>query len=808
MIKTYFKTAFRSLYQNMVPSVINIGGLAVALSVVILIFLWVQHEYAYDSDIRGADQLFLLTEIDNNSGEYNDTAPYVAYQAIRSEVPEVEQIAVASPGTYMDLVITKDEAHFLERDVLFVDSNWISLFDYRLVSGSFDRLRTDLNVIAISASKAKLYFGTTPAVGEAIIIDGVPTTVVAVFADVPTNATFSQGVLMPHKDLLKRTSLQHLTNDWGGYIFHLFVKLHPSANPNAVATKITPIFDKNQTYHKAGERSHQLIPLSDIHLGGFGFDGLPQGNKQTIATFSALAFLLLLTACVNFVNLSVARINTRHKEIGIRKVTGAAKWQLFGQVMTETGVTVAITAVLTVLLVVGLLPHFNRYFETSLTFSLTDTDTLLLLAATFAAVLLLTGIYPAWLTGKSDPLNLFRGKALGHTDNKRFREALLVGQMVLAVTMVVAVFIIHGQFRYIQQATEAYQMDHVFSFRKPVNTDEVIRLGSPEMADYLRRINTLKAELLRNSAIKAVTRVNGVSLIDNPTKRQITYEWTGYPKEEKRQEAVVLWVDPDYIQLADIQLLAGHWFDDPDESEHHDIVINETAVKAFGLKEPVVGTTFDMMSSYRGTVIGVVKDFHHASLHQPIEPVVFELSPAAMGGEFMVEAQGGRITDALAATEAAWKQQYPNKPFEYTFLDEEFDKLYKNDQKALTFSLVFAVLSLVISTLGILAMAMFVTRQRVKEIGIRKVLGATVAGVVGVLSKDLVKLVLIAIVIASPIAWWVMNNWLQDFAYHIAIQWWMFAAAGLVAVVITLLTVSWQVMRAAVANPVDSLRDE
>ncbi len=808
MIKNYFKTAFRSLYRNRIPSAINIGGLAIALSVVLLILLWVQHERSYNSDNSDADQLFLLTEFDNGSSKYSESTPYAARQAIKSEIPEVEQVAAAFPGTYMDLVFALDEKRFFERDILFIDSDWVDLFDYRLIAGSFDRLREEPNVMAISESKAKHYLGSEPDVGKTIVVDSVPTTVVAVFADVPTNSTFRQGVLMSHQDLLKKPYFQSYTDDWGGYIPYLFIKLRHDADPVAIASKITPIFAKNQTYKEEGEFHHQLVPLSGIHLGGFGFTMLPQGNKQSIVIFSALAFLLLLTASVNFVNLSIARMTTRHKEIGIRKVTGAAKWQLFGQVMTETLVTVATSSVLTLLLVMGLLPHFNRYFETSLVFSLTDMDTLLLLSGTFVAVLLLTGVYPALLTGRANPLNLFKGRVMGQSDNRRFREVLMVGQMVLAVTMVVSVIVIYGQFKYIQQTTEAYQMDQVFTFRRTANTGEVIRAGSPEQANYLRGVNTLKDELLRNSSIKAVTRVNGASLIDNPRTMEIEHEWIGYPKKEERPKAVRLWVDHDYLNLADIQLVAGRWFDDNNVSDQHNMIINETAVKAFGLKAPVVGTTFDVFGLYQGSIIGIVKDFHHASLHQPIEPVVIELDPHAMGGKFMVEAQGGRVAEALAATEMAWKRQYPDKPFEYTFLNEEFDRLYKSDRKALVFSMVFAGLSLLISTLGILAMAMFTTQQRVKEIGIRKVLGASVSGIVALLSQGFVKLVLIAVVIASPTAWWAMSKWLEDFAYRIDIQWWMFALAGLVAVVIALFTVSWQAIRAAVANPVDSLRDE
>ncbi len=810
MIKNHLKIAWRTIFRNPAQSAIVIGGLATSLAVVLLILLWVQNELSYNNYYTDADRIFLLSEIDERDGGVREETPYPIYEVAQSDIPEVEQAAVGFDGKSVDLVFDVDGRKFYEREALFIDSNWLRFFDYRLVDGSFVHFRDEPNVIAISESKAKQYFGHDTAVGKTIVVDSIPTIVTAVFADVPTNSSFRQGILMPLPSLFKKRNYQRFKDDWGGYLPFIFMKLHHSADPTAVASKITPFFKKNQAYRKGTKYHHQLVRLTDIHLGGHGFSRLPQGNKNTIVIFSVLALLLLLTASVNIVNLAIARMTARHKEVGIRKVTGATNGQLFGQVITETLVTIVICAMLTILLLIGMLPYFNRYFETALVFSPFDPDTLMIVITTFGAVTLLTGVYPALLTGKTSPLQLFRGMAIGQSDNKRFREVLMVGQMVLAVVMLVAVVVIHTQFKYIQQTADAYQMDQVFSFRRP-NMGLSFFAGSPEHQDFIRQLNTIKQDISQHSSVKAVTRVNGVSLIDQTNKRGIAYDWTGYPKLEEQAQAVVMWIDHDYSKLADVQLVAGRWFHVDNTSDHRNILINETAVKAFGLKEPVVGTTFDVMGIYQGTVIGVVKDFHHASIHQPIEPVVFELDQGGtggMGGKFMVEAHGGRIAEALAATETIWNRHYPGKPFEYVFLDEEFDRLYKDDQKALVLSLVFAGLSLLISALGILAMAMFTTQRRVKEIGIRKVLGASVSGILVLLSKDFMKLVLIAVVIASPVAWWAMNKWLEDFAYRIDIQWWMFSVAGLVAVVIALLTMSWQTIRTAVANPVDSLRDE
>lgn len=807
MIRNHLKIAWRTLIGAPAQSAIVIGGLAMSLVVVLLIFLWAKNELSYDSYHTDADRIFLLCEVAESDGWIEEEGPYPIYDALQAEIPEVERAAVAIPGTYMDLVFQVGSQPRYERELLFVDSNWFDLFDYQLVAGSFDHFRQEAHVMAMSESKAKQYFGAEPAIGKVIVVDSIPTTVVALFADIPANSSFRQEILMPHRDLLKKVGYQRFADEWAASIALVFTKLHESTAAEAVASKITSIFRTHHPYRKDGSHHHQLVGLMDIHLGGHGFASLPKGNKRTIAVFSALAFLLLVTASVNVVNLATARMTARHKEVGIRKVTGATRGQLFGQVMTETLLTIAICAVLTVLLLVVTLPHFNRYYETALRFSLLDTDTVLIAIATFSAVALLTGIYPALLMGKANPLSLFKGKTIGQTDNKWLRDALVVGQLVLAIAMLVGVTVIRDQFKYIQRTAGAYQMDQVFSFRKPY-MGEMIRQGSPEQQAYIHRLNTIKQDMQRHSAIKAVTRVNGASLIDQKHKQSTAFEWIGHPNSTQKPDAVLLWIDHDYPKLADIQLVAGRWFDPANTADKQNIVINETSVKTFGLQEPVVGTAFNVLNIYQGTIIGVVKDFHHASIHQPIEPVILELDHANMGGKFMVAAEGGRIDEALAAARTAWQRFYPGHPFEYTFLDEEFERLYKDDRKALVFSLVFAGLSVLVSALGILAMAMFMAQRKTKEIGIRKVLGASIPSIVMMLSKNSAKLVAIAFLLASPIAWWALNTWLDGFAYRIEVQWWMFAVAGLATAAVVLVTVGWRAVRAAVANPVESLRDE
>lgn len=806
MLKQNFKAAWRSIFRYKTYHFINIGGLAISMSVVMLIMFWIQSELTFDAYHKDAAQLYLLSEFDESEGELAESSPYAAYQTLKAEVPEIALAAAASRG-YFPIIAVGSE-RFYEHNALYVDSNWTQLLDNTLQEGTFDIFKQHTNQIAISRTKARQYFGNRSALGQSIRIDSTAVTVGAVFADIPSNSSFRQDVLIP-QHILFSSSYFHQDGSWSDRSSWVVLKLAPGTNPASAAKKITAIYRANHAYHE-GKLAHQgLVPITDLHLHkGFSYSDLPKGNTNTIRVFALLGALLLLTACVNFVNLSVSRASLRTKEVGIRKVAGASKRQLFFLTMTENMVAIAISMVLTITMVIPFLPLFNAQFETHLSFSLFDIQTVVAMLLVFLVVLVLTSVYPALLISNISPLQLFRGRGALRISNVTLRNSLLVGQLVLAIGMIISVLVIQTQFRYVQQQASGYRMDQVFRFVAAM-PDNMLYGGQFEQVEAFRQnLQTLKSELLSSSAIKGITKVNGVSLIDNPVPMGLGYTWGGYPPVDQPQQAVQLSIDHDYLSLANLHIQAGRWFDRANPSDKSNIVINETAVKTFGLKEPVVGTTFDQQGFRQGTVIGVAKDFHHASLHVPIQPVILELDQHGMGLVFLVEAQAGRVKDALNAVGEVWKQYYPGKPFEYQFVDEEFDNLYKEDRKVFVVLLTFTSLSLLLSSLGILSMALFSAQLRVSEIGIRKVLGATVANIVALLSLNFVKLALVAFVIASPIALWAVKRWLENFAYRVTIPWWAFVIAGLAGIVLVLLSASWQAIRAATANPVKSLRDE
>ncbi len=809
MLKSYLKIAWRSLWHNKGTSFLNIGGLAIAMAASILILLWVQNEVRYDNYHKDVERINLLVQYSAEREAYMTEAPFPAYAAIQEAVPEIELLAMAKPSQWSGNTFEVNGNRFLEKNALFVDSNWFKMFTYKVIKGNLGDFVNNANKIVIGQSKAKKYFGSLPVLEQTVYVDSIPYTIAAVVEDVPANSSIQQDVLIPNTALLRNEGDRMSLETWGNYSQLLFVKLSANAQAHQAEEKITKVFMENQKWDKNSTIKSQLVPLMDLHFKrALGNNFIQYGNPQSVRIFTLLAVLLLITAAINFVNLSIARISLRMKEIGVRKVVGAAKRQLFAQVMVETILSIALALGFALLLAVLVLPYFNSFTEKHFMINLFDGPIALLLLIVFVLVLLLTGPYPAAVLAMLKPIGLLKNSKLAGISRQGFRKVLVVGQLTLAIVMLVGIMTIHRQFSFIQQQVAGYQKEQVFRIIAPSPNQNINGRDQDAIDRYTNTLNVFKSSLLSSSAIQSVSRVNGVSMIDDKDAGPSRIVWAGYPETEEKPDAVHLWVDEDYAQTANLILQSGRWFDAENVSDKNNIILNETAVKAFGLKEPVVGTMFSGgMNGRNGVVTGVVKDFHHKSLHEKIDPVVISIDPS-IASVYFVKAHAGSVKKALEDVQAIWEARYPDRPFEYTFLDEEFDQLYKDDRRALSFSIIFGSLSILISCLGLLGMIMVATQQRTKEIGIRKVLGASVSGIVALLSKDFVKLVLIAVLIASPVAWWTMNRWLADFAYRIDVEWWMFGIAGALAVAIALLTISFQTIKAAVTNPVDSLRDE
>ncbi|MBD3628456.1 ABC transporter permease [Cyclobacterium sp.] len=814
MLENYFKIAFRYLWQTKISSLIHIGGLSAAMAAAVLILLWSQNELRFDTYHPDTDRIYLRADIDTIKSEYtfNGFSSYPIYEAIQQTIPEIEQITTA--GTDLSRkVIEINGQSFKESNGLIVGRDWIDMFDYKVYQGSLDYFFNHPRTVILTRSKSAQYFGDLPPLQQTLYIDSIPYTIAAIIEDIPANSSFQQDVLVSNSIYKETKGGIENTASWGIFSQILILKLHPGASLEEAEKKIAEIIASNRPPWMADSpRRTKLVALKDLHFEKGLLDQIiPHGNTLNLWVFSILAVLLLAVASVNFVNLSIARIGSRIKEIGIRKTVGASKQHLFIQAMVETFLSITMASGLTLLLVSLLLPEFNAFVERNLVLNLMDHHVLLLIFGVVALVFIMTSLYPAMVLATLKPIGLLKNQVLTGISRQHFRKGLVTGQLIFTIVMLIGIVTVHHQFTFIQQQTDHYQKEQVFRLHVPLPLG--FGFGDVEAKERHRsRVNSIKARLLANSAIQTVSQVNGTSILDDKRNQPVEISWSGYPKPTEPTDAVIIWADEDYAALANLTLVSGRWFEAENTVDLNNLIINETAVKIFGLQEPVVGTSFSTIS-YRtgseetGRIIGIVKDYHHKSLHEQIDPIVFSLDPYG-ASSYLVKVNAGAAPQALDHAKKVWKEFTPEHPFRYTFLDEEFDRLYKDDRKALTLSLVFGGLSILLSSLGLLGMISVSIQQRTKEIGIRKVMGANVTGILTLFSKDFVKLVLIAFAIASPIAWYGMNRWLENFAYRIELDWWIFAGAAVITLLIAVLIVSSQTLKAALKNPVESLRTE
>lgn len=616
-----------------------------------------------------------------------------------------------------------------------------------------------------------------------------------VIKDNPLNSSFQFDLLLPIAAKLNTRAELDLANYWGNLGFKTFVKLRSRTDAAKTSNKINTLFKSSK--HHQYILAASLLPLRSMHFDNdFQWSAFKHGNIKTVKIFSLLAILLLLTASINYVNLSVARAGVRSKEISVRKIVGANRLQLFLQMTAESVLTSLLALILTLLLVTVCLPFFNEFTSLKFIFNPLEPYLALVLFGTLLVVMLLTGIYPALLLSSFNPVNLFRGIGFFQIKDTILRKALIVGQFSLAVIMTIAAITVYKQFMFIQQQDARYNRAEVFTIQIP--SKEIFKIDREKWEGFLQPI---KHDLLAQNQVQNVSVLNMESVVNWNYSTAGNLDWDG-KDPEYNPTYVDFSADADFNKIMKFKFVDGRWFDKNNISDTKNIILNETAVKQFGLKEPVTG-----MRVQDGRVIGVVKDFYYKTMHEKIAPVVIRLNRSSISS-FMVETYPGKAAEALHAAEAIWHKYFPDETFAYNFLDEEFNTLYSDDQRAVSFTLTFSGLSILISCIGLLGMTVFTAEQRRKEIGIRKVMGASVADIAGLLSSDFVKLVCIAILIAFPIAWWAINKWLEDFAYRIAINWWMFALSGLLTLAIAIVTLSFQAIKAAVANPVKSLRAE
>lgn len=826
MIRNHVKIAWRNATKNSMQTLINLFGLTSAMACIVLISLFIKHEYQYDRHFADADRIFRIN-MNGKMGEeefYAGYTPPPAGKTLVEAFPEIESYTrIYSPG---QKIITKaggsnQETQFNEQRILGVDSNFLQLMTYPLLFGERNTCLAEPHSIVLAESMAKKYFGSINPIGQPLFIEGddQPYTVTGVVAFPPTPSSLTFDFLVP---IANAADVRYFDWSWVWLNVATYVKFKKNVPTDAAAiarleTKFPAMMRQHavnafkrigQPYDeflkKGGKWDLSLQPLLNIHLHSAEITSVvtDQGNIKTVYFFAIIAFFILLLACVNFMNLSIAGAARRAKEIGVRKVMGSTRLAVAQQFLAEVLVLCVLACLKALLLVYLAIPYFNKITGKAIAFETlwTEGSWAYLVTLVFICTLL-AGCYPAFYLSAFKPISVLKGQkaSASSTTNQGVRSGLIVFQFSISIALIICTLVVYQQLRYTQTRDLGLEKEHVLV----VSNSK--RLGSQE--------SSFKEEL------KQLALVKNASITTNlPGRGAFGDFYVPLPSggDEPRVKDITLnsyLTDIDFVPAMGISMLAGTNFEEGHDNTRT-VLINETAANQMGYVHPV-GKYIkypggNAAESYQ--IIGVMKDFHTESLHSPIRPfALFHESSDTYEQSFsniVVRIASGDWTSVLKQIDQLWHSFLPNTLLEYSFLREELAMQYESDQKTARIIGVFSALSIIIACIGLLGLVIFATQLRTKEIGIRKVLGASAGSIVRMLSLDFIRLVFFAIIIASPIAWWAMNSWLADFAYRIAVQWWMFASAGLTAIAIALLTVSWQAIRAAMANPVDALRDE
>jgi putative ABC transport system permease protein len=797
MFKNYFKTALRNLRRNKIYSAINISGIAIGLAAFWLIMLYVSDELNYDRSFSNADRICRVAQHASwPGGSMNivpTSAPFVpAFKTTFPEVEDAARINIEGGG-----VMKYAGKIFNQNDIFFADNSLLKLFDYHFLYGNAaDALTQPQSIVITQTLAGKIFGDASKAVNQTILFgtDNYPNKVTGVIADLPKNSHLQFSGIRSFGDALNNDT-------WNNTYLYTYLLLKKGTDIKAFQNKITGFEKKLAKQLNYTEYHIELQPLTSIHLhSNLDYELSANGSISRIYLFIVIALLVLLIALINYMNLSTARSATRVKEIGIRKVIGSSRKHLVGLFISEAILVTLIASAIACFLVQLSLPFFNQLSGKELNIWYFGIANSIAMVIVFAFIVgIISGSYPAFFLSKFKTIPSLKGQ-LGNTHSSIiFRKSLVVFQFVIAVFLISSSFIIFKQLQYVSQKDLGFNKEQVLTFHID---DTHVRSEIP----------ALKHALLQNPLIEAVAIAGNPIGNNDLNTNGFLFEKNG-AMPTSSQLANKLYIDEEFLNTTDIHLLQGRNFSkDMPTDKDGAVIINETLMKTLGYTNAIGKKmqyfTPDNKTLYK-IIVGVVKDFHAYSLQHTIEPMVMMMPPNDKEQDNLyVKVAKGKAAQGIAYLKNTYQKFDSNNTSDFHFLDENFAKQYAAEQKQGTLSFAFTVLAFIIACLGLVGLVIFATAQRTKEIGIRKVLGASVTSVTVLLSKDFAKLVAIATIIGVPIAWFAMNKWLQDFAYRISIEWWMFLLSGCTAILIALITVSFQSIKAAIANPVKSLRTE
>ncbi len=790
MLKNYFLVTLRNIKKNAVFSTINILGLALGISCSLLIMLWVKDEYSVDAFHKNDSQLYSVYEKQYRDGLVNAFfgGPGIMADEMKQVLPEVQY---ATNYAWGELSTFEANNKVIKENGNHAGSDFFKMFSYPLLEGNARTALQSPSDIAISKKMSEEFFGSpAQAIGKTIRYQNEKDfKITAVFDNTPENSTEQFDYILTWQHFLDGNSW---AKDWTNNGPRCFIMLRKGTDAKAFEAKFTRFLDK---YNKE-QTAHSYIRLGIQHYGDVylhsNFDkqgNLSGGRIQYVNLFSIVAIFILLIACINFMNLTTARSVKRAKEIGVRKVVGALRFALIRQFLFEALLIVSISIVISLLLVMLALPQFNQLTAKQIRIPFSDSTFWMAIGGLLLTTGFISGSYPALYLSSFRPVKVLKGLPKFSNSAIWFRKGLVVFQFMLSIILIIGTTVVSRQLDYTQTINLGYDRENL--------------LYIPLEGDLTPKYTLFKNQVLQMPGVKDVSRITDIpTQIENGTGG---VQWEGKEPNVDIQFAQSA-VGYDFVKTMHLQVAEGRDFSKDFATDSVGYLINESALKVIGYKDPV-GKPLTFWQK-KGTIIGVLKDFHFNSLHTQINPLVLRLGENIEWGAALVRTEPGKTKQALASLEKVCRNINPKFPFTYKFSDEEYAKLYRSEQVVSRLANYFAFLAIFISCLGLLGLVMFTSEQRTKEFGIRKVLGATPVTLFNLLSKEFLLLVFIALIIASPIAWLVMNDWLKDYVYRINISWWMFVFAGVLAILIALFTVSFQAIKAAIANPVKSLRTE
>ncbi len=818
MVGNYFKVTVRNLLKNKLFSITNIAGLGIGIACCLLILLFVNYEMSYEKWNPYADRIY-RPHMDINFGGSVMTAAVagapIAPDAA-AELPEIENwCRFRDYGSYLVRVEGTGISNFSEDAILTVDSTFFDLFPVKLLAGDKRTALTLPNTLVMSKSQALKYFGTVDqAMGKVLILENEePWEVKGVYENIPPSTHFKADFLLSmngNEEVANAPPLWAANNN-----FHTYLLLKEGTDGKIFEEKFDAL-----SKQKMEETSSQLLGMTlaefeatgqyarygvqkmkDIHLhSDLQVELEPNGSFKYVLIFSAIALFVLLIACINFMNLTTAKSTQRSKEIGIRKVLGSNRQKLISQFFSETFIMTFLSVLLALSLAAIAMPWFNELTTRDISIPWTNASFWLVLIGGMIVVSLVAGSYPAIFLSSFDPIQSLQPARSKQGKHGRLRSSLVVFQFAIAITLIIGTMLIYNQLQFIQSKKLGFNKEQV------IVIDDAYALEG--------NLNAFKQKILQEPTVSSATIS---SYLPIPSSRSNT---TYSQSREFRQDHALnmqRWlVDHDYLNTIGMTIKEGRYFDRAFPTDSQAVILNEAAIKILGYTNPVGKKIYGLTGNLQGPpapddfieyhIVGIVEDFHFESLRETIGPLGMFLGRSA--GRLAIRYQAADSKNLLKTIEDSWNGMAPDQPFSYQFMDESFGRMYLAERRIGSIAMIFSILAIFVSCLGLFGLASFITEQRTKEIGIRKVLGASISGVVALLSKDFLKLVLISMVIAIPFAWWAMNNWLQDFAYRTNFKWQIFVLAGILALAIAFLTISFQSIKAALINPVDSIKSE